>query len=671
MPTLSLCMIVKDEEASLPRCLDSVAGVVDELIVVDTGSRDRTIEIARSHGAKVIEQAWTDDFSAARNTSLDHATGDWLLYLDADEELMAEDRQALRDLLADQVHEGLFVYEINFSGDRLGFDQVTHSTLRLFRNRPEYRFEGAIHEQIMPAILRRGGQVAYSQVRLRHYGYLRSAIVEQGKVERNLRIARAEVKRKPNSAFALYNLAMEYLRLGDFAEALEYNRKAFLHLSDLTVQYSSRLLRNLVACLTGLKRYDEALKVLKDAVLAYPDFTDLFYQRGLIYLETGENVKAMETFRTCLEKGEAPRNHISDRGVGTYRAWYGLGTALERLGDYRGALEAYEHSVKAGEVLSGAVHRVALILLQVAGPEAVQARLAQLVDLTDSAALVGLAIAFRDGGQWPLAFRYLEQALQVGVESLAPLKGEILLHLGRYDEAAAELAVAATKEVAQASLASLAGLAALFAGEPERAEALFAAAAERDRAEKGRVLAYRLFGRLRSGLVPERWPEVTADHRKAYADAAKSLLGFLLERQEFEAFEAGLSLLEPLRLTESARHLFLGKLYHAFGFHESAIEELRALPPKELDAEAAEVTGRLCERQGLIEEALTFYHLAIQREPANAKWYLLLAGKAQQFAQPQLAEEVAEQGLRRFPGHIGLRNLIAPQNASTREEGTA
>ena len=97
--TLSLCMIVKNEEANLGLCLESVKGVADEIIIVDTGSTDRTVEIARRYGAKISSYKWDDDFAAARNVSLQSATSNWIMVLDADEALAEEDRGRLRALL--------------------------------------------------------------------------------------------------------------------------------------------------------------------------------------------------------------------------------------------------------------------------------------------------------------------------------------------------------------------------------------------------------------------------------------------------------------------------------------------------------------------------------------------------------------------------------------------
>ena len=156
--TLSLCMIVKDEEEMLPRCLAAVAPAVDEIVIVDTGSTDRTIEIAREYSATVIEREWTGSFSDARNVSFEAATGDWIIYLDADEVLVPEDVDRLRDLTGRTWREAFYLVETSYTGELGDGAAITNNALRVFRNRPHYRFEGRLHEQIahnLPAVRRR------------------------------------------------------------------------------------------------------------------------------------------------------------------------------------------------------------------------------------------------------------------------------------------------------------------------------------------------------------------------------------------------------------------------------------------------------------------------------------------------------------------------------------
>ena len=147
---LSLCMIMRDEEEHLARCLESVQGVVDEIVIVDTGSVDRSIEIAESFGARVLHEEWNGDFAGPRNTGIDAATGDWILVLDADEELV--DGAKVRDLLHDESMEGYCLREVNFIGEERGIESVVNSAFRIFRNRPAHRYSGALHEQIMGTV---------------------------------------------------------------------------------------------------------------------------------------------------------------------------------------------------------------------------------------------------------------------------------------------------------------------------------------------------------------------------------------------------------------------------------------------------------------------------------------------------------------------------------------
>src|SRR5579871_3641923 len=154
MPSpVSLCMIVKNEEANLPACLRSVADLVGEMILVDTGSTDRTREVARSLGARVYDFAWVDDFAAARNESIRHATGPWVFWLDGDEALDEANRQRLRALFAGlgDAPAGYVMKQRSVSDPATG-EATVFEHVRLFPNRPQVRWKYRVHEQILPAL---------------------------------------------------------------------------------------------------------------------------------------------------------------------------------------------------------------------------------------------------------------------------------------------------------------------------------------------------------------------------------------------------------------------------------------------------------------------------------------------------------------------------------------
>lgn len=168
MITISLCMIVKDEEDVLARCLESAADTADEIIIVDTGSADATKEIARRYTDKVYDFAWTDDFSAARNFSFSKAEMEYCMWLDADDILLEADRAALLDLkrtldpAADVV---MLRYHAAFDAD--GKPTLSYYRERIVRNSPEFRWAGAVHEAITPSGVVVYGDAAVSHRKLR------------------------------------------------------------------------------------------------------------------------------------------------------------------------------------------------------------------------------------------------------------------------------------------------------------------------------------------------------------------------------------------------------------------------------------------------------------------------------------------------------------------------
>lgn len=253
MPRLSCCLIAKNEAADLPRCLASTAGLDAELILVDTGSTDRTPEIAAAFGARVLNHQWRKDFSAARNVGLDAATGDWILCLDADDELPPETVAAIPDLLtrADgpEAIDGLTMIYRSFMPPEEVLTYTEMPVLRLFRNRPIYRFRLVVHEQILPALQENGGRTVATDLRILHHGYASSTA--QGGVDRNerdRRILEDTLSQDPDNASLLFQLGGVALRQGSFVEARELLERALAldeHLgpveSALTTFYLSSL----------------------------------------------------------------------------------------------------------------------------------------------------------------------------------------------------------------------------------------------------------------------------------------------------------------------------------------------------------------------------------------------------------------------------------------------
>jgi tetratricopeptide (TPR) repeat protein len=327
MEKISLCMIVKDEAENIRRCLESVRSIVNEMIVVDTGSSDGTAAIAAQTGAKVYRYSWNDDFSAARNYSLKQACGDWILCLDADEELLAC-KQDLDPILTDSSVEGYFLKILNYLGDEN--DEICPDLVfRLFRNRNEYRFHGVIHEQILDTIRpNRNCFRIVENIIINHYGYLNRQVALKDKKNRNLQLLIRELKRDPGNRLARYFYGEELYHSGRYHEALTELIKAADGIETASI-ILPKLFRYLIAAYYGLRQYEAALKIIDQGLSYFPDYPDLYYLTGLIYYEQKRFNPADKAFQTALSMPEPPVHYASASGIRGFRTYYQLGRLAE------------------------------------------------------------------------------------------------------------------------------------------------------------------------------------------------------------------------------------------------------------------------------------------------------------------------------------------------------
>jgi glycosyltransferase involved in cell wall biosynthesis len=216
---LSLCMIVKNEERNLPKCLDSVKGLTSEFVIVDTGSTDQTRGVAVSYGAQVIPFDFTIvDFAAARNRAIAGARGQWILVLDADEALAPESATKIEKLVALGENAGYFLERHNHSSD--SENPVTDYVVRLFPNRPNYRYRGRVHEIIDRSILAGGGRLHQTDIRIDH-SFSSDREARRHKNHWYIEILKEEIAADPSDDSRLDFLAAEYHQLEMFDEAIE------------------------------------------------------------------------------------------------------------------------------------------------------------------------------------------------------------------------------------------------------------------------------------------------------------------------------------------------------------------------------------------------------------------------------------------------------------------
>ena len=219
MPTISLCMIVKNEEDFLPRCLDSVKDYVDEIIVVDTGSTDRTVEIARSFGARIYHHPWENNFSKHRNQSIGYATGDWVFIMDADEELKQGSGNLIKDAVLEENIDSVMIAVVSCFNNRMS--QSITNQVRLFRNKEGIYYSSPVHNQLIGY----KSTITYP-VYLYHYGYDLSPEKMKAKFIRTSTLLKEMIKKEPERFRHHHNLAVCYNSNNMFKEAAAEGIKA-------------------------------------------------------------------------------------------------------------------------------------------------------------------------------------------------------------------------------------------------------------------------------------------------------------------------------------------------------------------------------------------------------------------------------------------------------------
>lgn len=346
--TISLCMVVRNEEDSLKQCVDSVSGIVDEIIIVDTGSTDSTKEFAKNITSSLFELTWENDFSKARNFSISKAKSSWILCLDADEVISKKDHEKIKNLLNEGADAFLFNLRdytnnigssgfISSEGDiykeskaAAGF--VVAKGLRLFRNKKGYYFEGKIHETIQKSIERSGGKTFDTDIAIHHFGNLKKER-NLNRRERNVFLLKQRLKdndfNEKTEDYVCFELAKELINLNRFDEAIEFLEKA------VNISERFEYLLNLGGLYIIKKKLDEAEKVLKKAMLINPSNPSVHSNLGVIYSEKGFYNKAIKKFEKSIQLNKESAD-----------AYFNLGLVYKKKGKENKSKEFFEKAIQ-------------------------------------------------------------------------------------------------------------------------------------------------------------------------------------------------------------------------------------------------------------------------------------------------------------------------------------
>jgi tetratricopeptide (TPR) repeat protein len=341
---ISLCMIVRDEERFLAGALESVAGVVDELCIVDTGSRDATVAIAERFGARVAHLPWADDFSHARNAALALATRRWIFVLDADERLDPTARATLAAIGREPAGlRGRWVRAVNLVDDITGSGAMTNALVRIFPNDARIRYRNAIHEFVALDGSDAGLPSDLTAIDIVHHGYVREIVRDRRKAERNVRLSRAAAARDPDDPFHRYNLGMSLLMAGDAAgSSVELEAVRALTRS-APRGYRAHALVTLAGLYLDAERLDDALRTAEECCAIAPSLSSAHFVAGRILARAGRLYEARDAFGRAIAAGAHDREQfVVDNEIAIWKAHNELGATLMREERYAEALRWFE-----------------------------------------------------------------------------------------------------------------------------------------------------------------------------------------------------------------------------------------------------------------------------------------------------------------------------------------
>jgi glycosyltransferase involved in cell wall biosynthesis len=331
---LSLCMIARDEEPRIADCLKSIAPYVDEMVVVDTGSADRTREIAHDCGARVFDFPWIDSFAAARNQSLEQAQGDWIFWMDADDIIAPECGARLRELIAKHPRKDTsYQIQVRIPPGPGEYSDSIVDHVKLFPNRPDLRFEHRIHEQILPAIRRAGLTIHFSDLYVTHQHYDRSEEGQRKKRQRDFHLLELDLQENADHPFVLFNLGMTHLyATHEYELAAHYLRRS-LDRSDWQDSIVRKAYAMLCTARTCQQEWSAALTANEDGRAYYPNDAELLFQAGQLYQEVARFDDARRALEQLIAGDEEPHYRSVDAGLRTYRGRHELALLFRRMGD--------------------------------------------------------------------------------------------------------------------------------------------------------------------------------------------------------------------------------------------------------------------------------------------------------------------------------------------------
>jgi glycosyltransferase involved in cell wall biosynthesis len=364
---ISLCMIVKNEERFLEACLESIKDVVDEINIIDTGSTDRTIEIAQKYGAKIDYREWRNDFSWARNEALSMATRRWTLVLDGDEELERESVEMLRSLRTTPAGTAaVYINIVNLVDDSAGAGTMSHRLIRIFPTSPDFRYNGVIHE----ALTRPGGAefaAVLSPITILHKGYTVELLAAREKDARNRPLLERAYKENGDDLFSMFNFGNSEICCGNTEHGIEILERMLATPIAPKLYFPIAYLMLAQSYCEKLGQLEKALEVIEEGERKFSGDAGIVFTKAQVLMKMNRMDDAREAFDKALGMREAMALQVmTDEEIFEWKIYYAIAGLYEREENYEKAVE-YIDKALANKPRAVNLHRTKANFLERSG----------------------------------------------------------------------------------------------------------------------------------------------------------------------------------------------------------------------------------------------------------------------------------------------------------------